>query len=192
MVCFRQVQNSNDLIHSIEVVKWKICVLGACGSIIGHPLDTIKTWQQFGNRRIRKSMYDIIIRNNGVSIRLNINNYNKFCNLSMNWATVTLKIHIYVIKFVVKRFLSWNGLSDDILRHAQLNLVWCLWQWTSTIAKHLHHGSRTEQWMGAECIFGWIYRRVNTCIFCMPHWIGENSLANTKSWVDPLNCVHKF
>lgn len=41
--------------------------LGACGTLIGHPLDTIKTWQQFGNRRIRKSVYDIIIQNNGVS-----------------------------------------------------------------------------------------------------------------------------
>lgn len=41
--------------------------LGACGTLIGHPLDTIKTWQQFGNRRIRKSVYDIIVQNNGVS-----------------------------------------------------------------------------------------------------------------------------
>ncbi|XP_055306495.1 solute carrier family 25 member 45-like [Sitodiplosis mosellana] len=43
------------------------CIGGACGTLMGHPLDTIKTWQQFGNRRIRKSVYDIIIQNNGLN-----------------------------------------------------------------------------------------------------------------------------
>ncbi|XP_031635025.1 solute carrier family 25 member 45-like isoform X2 [Contarinia nasturtii] len=43
------------------------CIGGACGTLIGHPFDTIKTWQQFGNRRIRKSIYDIVIRNNGLN-----------------------------------------------------------------------------------------------------------------------------
>lgn len=38
------------------------------GSLVGHPLDTIKTWQQAGNTRIGKTVYEIIIRNNGVII----------------------------------------------------------------------------------------------------------------------------
>lgn len=46
---------------------------GACGILIGHPMDTIKTWQQAGNTRIARTMYEIILRNNGVgtpSLRL--------------------------------------------------------------------------------------------------------------------------
>lgn len=45
---------------------------GACGTIIGHPFDTIKTWQQTGNRRIATSVYDIVIRNNGVGITFSL------------------------------------------------------------------------------------------------------------------------
>lgn len=50
---------------------------GALGSLVGHPLDTIKTWQQYGNRRIRKSMYDIIIHNNGVCFPHSLKRTNK-------------------------------------------------------------------------------------------------------------------
>lgn len=42
--------------------------LGACGTLIGHPMDTIKTWQQAGNTRIVRTIYEIILRNNGVFI----------------------------------------------------------------------------------------------------------------------------
>lgn len=42
------------------------CFGGACGVLMGHPLDTIKTWQQFSNHKIRTSVYNIILRNNGV------------------------------------------------------------------------------------------------------------------------------
>lgn len=41
--------------------------LGACGTMVGHPFDTIKIWQQFGNQRISHSVNEIIMRNNGVS-----------------------------------------------------------------------------------------------------------------------------
>lgn len=53
--------------------RWILCLEyffffeGACGTIVGHPFDTIKIWQQFGNRRIRHSVKEIIMRNNGVS-----------------------------------------------------------------------------------------------------------------------------
>lgn len=40
---------------------------GGCGVLVGHPLNTIKTWQQATNSRIGTSMYEIIVRNNGVS-----------------------------------------------------------------------------------------------------------------------------
>ncbi|EAT45759.1 AAEL002985-PA [Aedes aegypti] len=42
------------------------CFGGACGILVGHPLDTIKTWQQFSNHKIRASVYNIIVRHNGV------------------------------------------------------------------------------------------------------------------------------
>lgn len=41
--------------------------IGASGILIAHPLDTIKTWQQATNSTIKKSMYDIVIKNNGVN-----------------------------------------------------------------------------------------------------------------------------
>lgn len=44
-----------------------ITFTGACGILVGHPLDTIKTWQQFSNHKIRASVYNIIVRHNGVS-----------------------------------------------------------------------------------------------------------------------------
>lgn len=34
--------------------------------MVGHPLNTIKTWQQATNSRIGTSIYEIIVRNNGV------------------------------------------------------------------------------------------------------------------------------
>ncbi|EDS31293.1 small calcium-binding mitochondrial carrier [Culex quinquefasciatus] len=42
------------------------CFGGGCGVLLGHPLDTIKTWQQFSNNRISTSMYNIITRHNGL------------------------------------------------------------------------------------------------------------------------------
>ncbi|XP_055616305.1 solute carrier family 25 member 45 isoform X2 [Toxorhynchites rutilus septentrionalis] len=41
-------------------------VCRSCGILVGHPLDTIKTWQQFSNNKISTSMYNIIIRHNGL------------------------------------------------------------------------------------------------------------------------------
>ncbi|KAL7035866.1 hypothetical protein ACKWTF_008598 [Chironomus riparius] len=40
---------------------------GACAVIVGHPMDTIKTWQQVYKTRISTTMYNIIIRNNGLN-----------------------------------------------------------------------------------------------------------------------------
>ncbi|XP_053682118.1 solute carrier family 25 member 45 [Sabethes cyaneus] len=42
------------------------CFAGACGVLVGHPLDTIKTWQQFSNNKIGSSIYNIIVRHNGL------------------------------------------------------------------------------------------------------------------------------
>ncbi|XP_058457707.1 solute carrier family 25 member 45 [Malaya genurostris] len=42
------------------------CFAGACGVLVGHPLDTIKTWQQFSNNRISTSIYNIITGHNGL------------------------------------------------------------------------------------------------------------------------------
>lgn len=43
---------------------------GACGILVGHPLDTIKTCQQASNIKIGRSMYEIIVHNNGVGIKV--------------------------------------------------------------------------------------------------------------------------
>lgn len=50
----------------ISILYGSVCFVGACGVLIGHPLNTIKTWQQATNSRIGTSMYEIIVRNNGV------------------------------------------------------------------------------------------------------------------------------
>ncbi|KAL1400716.1 hypothetical protein pipiens_006998 [Culex pipiens pipiens] len=42
------------------------CFGGGCGVLLGHPLDTIKTWQQFSNLRIRTSMYKIVTCHIGI------------------------------------------------------------------------------------------------------------------------------
>lgn len=42
------------------------CIGGAFGTLVGHPMDTIKTWQQTGNTRIVKTIFEIFLRNNGV------------------------------------------------------------------------------------------------------------------------------
>ncbi|XP_058116453.1 solute carrier family 25 member 45 [Anopheles ziemanni] len=39
---------------------------GACGLLVGHPMDTIKAWQQNSNYGMGNAMYNIIIRNNGL------------------------------------------------------------------------------------------------------------------------------
>lgn len=44
--------------------------------MIGHPLNTIKTWQQATNSRIGTSIYEIIVRNNGVGLTMCIVNWN--------------------------------------------------------------------------------------------------------------------
>lgn len=40
---------------------------GACGVLVAHPLDTIKTWQQASNTSVMTAVQQIYNRNNGVS-----------------------------------------------------------------------------------------------------------------------------
>lgn len=40
---------------------------GAAGVLVGHPLDTIKTWQQTTNVGVGRAMFKIIVRNDGVN-----------------------------------------------------------------------------------------------------------------------------
>jgi len=40
---------------------------GACGVLVAHPLDTIKTWQQASNTSVLTAVQQIYTRNNGVS-----------------------------------------------------------------------------------------------------------------------------
>lgn len=42
--------------------------IGAAGVLVGHPLDTIKTWQQMTNTGVGRAMFKIVVRNNGVSM----------------------------------------------------------------------------------------------------------------------------
>lgn len=39
---------------------------GACGVLVAHPLDTIKTWQQASNTSVMTALHQIYTRNNGV------------------------------------------------------------------------------------------------------------------------------
>lgn len=39
-------------------------ILGACGTLVGHPLDTIKAWQQATNSTIKHATYHIMVHNN--------------------------------------------------------------------------------------------------------------------------------
>lgn len=41
---------------------------GACGVLVAHPLDTIKTWQQASNTSVMTAVQQIYNRNNGVSV----------------------------------------------------------------------------------------------------------------------------
>jgi len=43
------------------------CHTGACGVLVAHPLDTIKTWQQASNTSVLTAVQQIYSRNNGVS-----------------------------------------------------------------------------------------------------------------------------
>ncbi|XP_037956919.1 solute carrier family 25 member 45-like isoform X1 [Teleopsis dalmanni] len=43
------------------------CFGGACGVLVGHPLDTIKTWQQASNTSVPSAMRQIYLRNNGLN-----------------------------------------------------------------------------------------------------------------------------
>ncbi|XP_054726514.1 solute carrier family 25 member 45 isoform X2 [Anastrepha obliqua] len=40
---------------------------GACGVLIGHPLDTVKTWQQASNSSVPRAVSQIYNRNNGLN-----------------------------------------------------------------------------------------------------------------------------
>uniref|UniRef100_A0A1B0BSW8 Solute carrier family 25 member 45 n=1 Tax=Glossina palpalis gambiensis TaxID=67801 RepID=A0A1B0BSW8_9MUSC len=42
------------------------CFGGACGVLVGHPLDTIKTWQQASNSNVFTATKQIYVRNNGI------------------------------------------------------------------------------------------------------------------------------
>lgn len=46
----------------------KFGLKGACGTLVGHPLDTIKTIQQASNKKISSAIYDIVVQSKGVSI----------------------------------------------------------------------------------------------------------------------------
>lgn len=94
------------------------CIGGACGTLIGHPLDTVKTWQQTGNTRIAKTVYEIIIRNNGVrdavhSIRTEI-------------VLFTIEIFPSFFRPEVDWILSWHDVSGADERNIELDSVWRL------------------------------------------------------------------
>lgn len=55
-------------------MKWEYCsdfvagsFAGACGVLVGHPLDTIKTWQQASNSSVFTAVYQIRKRNYGLN-----------------------------------------------------------------------------------------------------------------------------
>lgn len=64
--------NAHRMTHRIDSGGFTcVCAhfcAGATGILVGHPLDTIKTWQQATNVSIGRSMYKIVTKNNGVCV----------------------------------------------------------------------------------------------------------------------------
>lgn len=109
--------------------------LGACGTLIGHPLDTVKTWQQASNTRISTTIYDIIVRNNGVSGSAHFPlvflckrcqfdwHFNYDAYVMLCWLTPSS----FHPSLIAQRILPWNDVSTVYQRRLELNTIRCLW-----------------------------------------------------------------
>lgn len=84
-------------------------MLGACGVLVAHPLDTIKTWQQASNTSVLTAVQQIYSRNNGVSADRH----------SSDQLTTIFKD---------QRLLQGHVISPDVNGSHQFHTLWHLWQ----------------------------------------------------------------
>ena len=64
------ISNTPLTLISFTNKPFSYLISGACGVVVGHPLDTIKTWQQASNSSVVSAAKQIYERNNGVSTKL--------------------------------------------------------------------------------------------------------------------------